>query len=305
MKKITLEEFRQKAFLTHNDKYDYTDVLLTCVHDKITIKCKEHGTFLQTPNNHLRGQGCPYCAGVNKSNTDKFIQKATMLHGDKYDYSKVIYTNAKTKVCIICQVHGEFWQTPNKHLSKRGCPKCKIDKIIKINSSTQQLVIKKFIEIHGNKYNYSNVIYLGNHLKICIVCPIHGEFWQTPGSHIQGCGCPNCQASKGEQTLKAIFDKYKLLYETQYNIPEIVNNYKIDFYLHEYRLLIEFHGIQHYKYIPFFHDGDYTFEVQKTRDDLVRDAAIRWKYNYLEFNYKQLKHMTKEQFEEMVINKIR
>ena len=89
----------------------------------------------------------------------------------------------------------------------------------------------------------------------------------------------------------------------QYNIPEIVANYEIDFYLPEYRLLIEFHGRQHYEYIPFFHDGDYTFEDQKTRDEMVRDAAIRWKYNYIEFNYKHF-NLLKEQFGEFVITTI-
>lgn len=61
----------------------------------------------------------------NKKFTEKeFIIKAKMVQGDKYDYSKVIYKNIKTHICIICPEHGEFWQTPDMHLRGRGCPIC-------------------------------------------------------------------------------------------------------------------------------------------------------------------------------------
>jgi hypothetical protein len=56
--------------------------------------------------------------------TKEFIEKAGKVHGDKYDYSKVEYVNSVTKVCIVCPIHGEFWQTPNKHLGGKGCYFC-------------------------------------------------------------------------------------------------------------------------------------------------------------------------------------
>jgi hypothetical protein len=58
---------------------------------------------------------------MNKLTTKEFIEKARLKHGDKYDYSKAEYTNSKTKVCIICPEHGEFWQTPGDHLDGHGC----------------------------------------------------------------------------------------------------------------------------------------------------------------------------------------
>ena len=61
---------------------------------------------------------------MEKTKNEIFIEKAKKVHGDKYDYSKVEYVNAKTKVCIICPKHGEFWQTPNTHLSGKGCIHC-------------------------------------------------------------------------------------------------------------------------------------------------------------------------------------
>ena len=57
--------------------------------------------------------------------TQEFIERANKVHNRKYDYSKVEYIKSSEKVCIICPIHGEFWQTPNKHLNKRGCPECR------------------------------------------------------------------------------------------------------------------------------------------------------------------------------------
>jgi very-short-patch-repair endonuclease len=62
---------------------------------------------------------------LKKSTLQEFIEKARKVHGNKYDYSKVEYKNTRTKVCIICPEHGEFWQRPDHHLNlKHGCPKC-------------------------------------------------------------------------------------------------------------------------------------------------------------------------------------
>ena len=50
------------------------------------------------------------------TNFRKFLIKAREVHGDKYDYSKVVYVNCQTKVEIVCPIHGSFWQSPNSHL---------------------------------------------------------------------------------------------------------------------------------------------------------------------------------------------
>lgn len=58
-----------------------------------------------------------------RKTTKEFIEEAKMVHGNKYDYSKVVYVNNNTKVEIICPEHGSFFQRPNDHLKKNGCPK--------------------------------------------------------------------------------------------------------------------------------------------------------------------------------------
>ena len=307
----TTQKFVEKAITIHGDKYCYSSVSYFSAHEKVSIICKIHGIFLQRPNDHLNGSGCPKCKNIisskcHKSSLEQFIEKSKLIHGGKYDYNNFIYKDSQTKGIIKCKIndHGNYWMTPNNHLRNHGCPKCKAEKSSLILCSTVEKFIEKARVIHGDKYDYSKFTYINNFTKSTITCLIHGEFKQSPNSHLSHNGCPKCNSPIGELILEEIFKKHKIKNKPQYNIPEIVANYKVDFYLPEYRCLVEFHGIQHYEYIPFFHDGDYTFEDQKTRDELVRDAAIRWKYNYLEFNYKQLKYLSKDQFEALVIEKI-
>ena len=116
---------------------------------------------------------------------EKFIEKAKAIHGDRYDYSKVEYSNNRTKVCIICPVHGEFWQTPHTHLQGCGCPACYGTK-----KRTKEEFVEEARKIHGDRYDYSRVEYINNKTPVCIICPEHGEFWQKPENHLvakQGC----------------------------------------------------------------------------------------------------------------------
>lgn len=196
-KKLTLKDFVDKARKVHGDKYDYSSLIYVNNSTKINIVCRKHGFFTQLPSSHLMGNGCPKCAneerGKNKSSSkDNFIQKAKKVHNNKYDYSKVNYVNNQTKVCIVCPEHGEFWQRPNNHLNGQGCPICsKLNKKNKNKSNTTDF-IEKSKKIHGDKYKYSKVNYINSKTKVCIICPEHGEFWQTPNSHLQGQGCPKC-----------------------------------------------------------------------------------------------------------------
>lgn len=135
--------------------------------------------------------------------TKEFIEKGTQLHNDKYDYSKVEYINSRTKVKIICPVHGEFEQLPSSHLQGNGCPKCarewtdahKENHCISARQSrgmTTEEWIERAKQVHGDKYDYSLTTYVNQRTKVKIICPIHGEFEQNADSHIRGIGCRLC-----------------------------------------------------------------------------------------------------------------
>ena len=124
--------------------------------------------------------------------TGEFIQRAKAIHGDKYDYSKVEYVNAKTKVCLVCPKHGEFWQRPDIHLQGKGCTKCGRERIGIASSKSKDQFLQEARKVHGDKYDYSKVDYVNYQTKVTIICPLHGEFTQTPTNHLQGNGCPKC-----------------------------------------------------------------------------------------------------------------
>ena len=127
-----------------------------------------------------------------KITTEEFIEKAIKVHGNLYDYSKTIYDGRKTKLIITCNVHGDFEQTPNTHLKGGGCQKCKNDKIRNSISKNLEYFIEKSKSIHGDKYDYSKAIYESSRKELIIICPIHGEFLQSPTNHYSSYGCPIC-----------------------------------------------------------------------------------------------------------------
>lgn len=124
-RRSNLDEFVRKALLKHDGRYTYGKVLYKQSRIKVEITCPEHGGFMQTPYDHLKGSGCPICYQTrNRGNTKDFIEKAKRVHGDLYDYSKVSYTLNHVKVTIGCKIHGDFEQQPATHLNGHGCRKC-------------------------------------------------------------------------------------------------------------------------------------------------------------------------------------
>lgn len=191
LKNINNEKFISKSTVIHNGKYDYSKVEYIDNRTKVKIICTKHGEFEQTPNNHLSGSKCRTCKYENISiNSRKssviFIQDSIKKHGSKYDYSLVNYINNKTKVKIICKVHGIFEQKPDAHLFGQGCIKCSGKE--KIN---REEFIKRSINKHGNKYDYSLVEYVDK--KVKIICRLHGTFEQNPKGHLKGIGCWKCK----------------------------------------------------------------------------------------------------------------
>ena len=135
-----------------------------------------------------------------RKTTEQFISEAIKVHGDKYDYSKVEYKACDANVLIICPKHGEFLQTPSSHLSGRGCNHCGREQTIKSVTYDTKSFIEKAIKKHGEKFDYSKVEYVDYNTKVCIICPIHGEFWQKPTLHLTRSGCFHCNTSKVRRT---------------------------------------------------------------------------------------------------------
>lgn len=133
----------------------------------------------------------------------EFKEKGKQLHNNKYDYSNVVYVNSRTKVKIICPKHGEFEQLPSSHLQGNGCPECAREwtdehkenhakSSRKFRGMTTEEWIERARQVHGDKYDYSQTVYVNQRTNVKIICPIHGLFEQKADSHIRGCGCRLC-----------------------------------------------------------------------------------------------------------------
>jgi very-short-patch-repair endonuclease len=224
------EEFIEKARLKHGDKYDYSKVVYDGVHNTVIFICDEHGDFKQTPRNHLRSGGCKTCCNSErKSNTEEFIEKAKLKHGENtYGYSKVKYEGNSISVIISCPTHGDFKQRPSDHLHGKGCRKCAT--IINSNKrrSSNENFIEKAIQKHGiNNYGYSKIIYLNNHTDVTITCHLHGDFKQLPLNHLKGRGCYECGHIRTTDSQKGntieFIEKAKLKHgENTYDYSKVV-----------------------------------------------------------------------------------
>ena len=152
----------------------------------------------------------------------EFIERTKEVHGNKYNYSKTEYVNSQVKVCIICPDHGEFWQKPNDHLNGQGCPKCKIDKLRSCFSMGIENFIEKSKKIHSDKYDYSKVKYVNNRIKVCIICPEHGEFWQTPDGHLNHKGCPKCHNKNKKYTTEEFIERAQKIHSNKYDYSKTI-----------------------------------------------------------------------------------
>ncbi|MDY0270444.1 DUF7487 domain-containing protein [Trichloromonas sp.] len=194
----------------HNNFYKYDKINYINNKTKVIITCPIHGDFEQCPSSHLKGYGCRKCANDKKRlNKDDVLVRLNSIHNNKYKYTDLIFNKNSDKIKIICPVHGEFKQILSDHLSGRGCPVC---------GGTKPKDIDEFIKnsnhIHDHKYNYTKFNYFNNKTKSIIICPIHGEFKQSPNMHLKGFGCPECKTRKSN-TIEYI-EKAKIVHNNYY-----------------------------------------------------------------------------------------
>ena len=269
--------FIEDSTKIHEGKYNYTMVEYVNSKTKVDIQCEECGLiFSQIPGDHVRGIGCPNCAGNKKMTTSEFILKAVRIHGDKYEYNKTIYTKTAGKIIVTCRIHGDFYSTPNMMLDGCGCPKCGLISNSESKKYDTKMFIAKAEAVHRGLYDYSLVNYVESHSKVKILCKKHNTiFEQTPGNHLSGVGCPICNLSKGELKILNYLEKNKIKYEPQYKFRDCRDKYQLpfDFMVENegVKKCIEFQGGQHYHPVNRF-GGNKAFE------SLVKRDAIKKKY---------------------------
>lgn len=282
--------FVQKSLTLFKSKLnDQFELIEFIDHTNVTVKCKKCGNIRQTTADNILRYGCKQCSmkSILKTQTktlEEFIQQAQLIHEDKYDYSKVNYVNTKTKVCIICPEHGEFWQKPAKHLKGQGCPKC-----IGRHQTFEQF-LQKARNTHGDYYDYSQSNYINMTTPIKVICPKHGDFEIIPNVHInQKCGCHQCHESSGEKLVNSILTFLNIPFTREVSILNPYNsnhNFRVDFYINynNQNYIIEYNGLQHYKSVKIM-KGDLGLQIRQERDEHLRKYCKENNINLLEIKY--------------------
>ena len=224
----TIQAFNKYSKLISPD-LEYSKAIILSPTTKITIICPIHGYFEQTPFNHTKnGASCPHCYkdSTKKTQAD-FIKESKEIHGDKYNYSKAVYTGIDNLITIICPIHGEFEITPYAHINRKSqCKHC-----AKISgASRRKLPLKEFIKrsniVHNNKFDYSKVVYKNTSTKVKIICPEHGEFEQIPADHMRSIGCKECAVERTSLALRdsqeEFIEKANLVHNNRYTYTNTV-----------------------------------------------------------------------------------
>ena len=220
-KKLTQQEFVQKAQAVHGNAYDFSISEYINSLTEVGFICPIHGVVKKRPAEILRGKGCPLCGRkkgheTRRWTTEQFIEEARKIYGDHYGYSKVVYKDANSPVIITCPVHGDFPQRPYVHLHGHGCAKCSN------GTMSEQEFIKKARAKYGNRFDYSLVKITGNQTKVKIICPIHGIIEQTPYNHLKfKNGCYKCVGING-YTTEDFIRKSKEMFGDRYDYSQTV-----------------------------------------------------------------------------------
>jgi hypothetical protein len=247
------------------NKYDFSSAVYTTALKPITgIICSTHGAFQQYAAQLRKGgSGCPSCGEEKRIQSrrmdpEEFTLKAASAHSGKYDYSKTLYVNMTTKIDVLCPHHGEFKISPLKHLYEtQGCPTCgassrgkrlnvsdsarkSADSKIKIHSEKFALSAER---VHGDAYDYGQVVYTGAQSKVDIVCHKHGVFSQTPEHHLKrGHGCPQCGhiLSKQESRIASYLANLTKVVQRD---RTIIKPKELDIYLPDHSIALEYCGM--------------------------------------------------------------
>jgi len=258
-RRFDTQTFIEKSKLIHGDKYDYS--LVNYINNSTKVIIKLNGKkYEQSPQKHLIGK-CPEKTN-RRLDTQTFIEKSKLIHGDKYDYSMSEYKRIDEKIKIV--YNNEVYEmTPYEHIKGYRPEKCHV--------KTTEDFIRKSKLIHGDKYDYSKVNYINPDTKVIILFN-NKEFLQTPELHLRGNNpIGTILYSKGEERIKSILNKYSICFEKEFFFEEckFLKKLPFDFYLKEYNLLIEFDGEQHFYPIEYF--GGIDNYNKTVRNDMIKN----------------------------------
>lgn len=237
----------------------------------ILHKCLSDGyEWYAQPNNILFGTGCPKCANNIKITNKEYVQKVLLVNNNIDVIEQ--YIDAKTPILHRCKFHNIEWKAfPESILRGCGCMECKKEKIGEKNRKTHEQYIN---EVKGVNHNIEVLgKYINSTTPILHKCLLDGYEWETiPSIILQGCGCPQCNESKGEKQIRKWLDKHNITYETQKKFVDCcdIRPLPFDFYLTKHNIVIEYDGKQHNEPVEHF-GGQEAYERTVKHDNIKNE----------------------------------
>lgn len=202
-------EFIRRATDKFGDRFDYSGVMYSAAKGLVSIKCPEHGVFLQSPQDHLRSKhGCPSCGERGKrtkrshspakshTSPENYLSRLSLPDGYRIDMSRYVGITQGV-VGVFCPIHGLTWEPPRSILIRSyPCAQCGRRKAHPRTKSFEDFV-REARSIYGDRYEYQGSEYLDRKSTLGINCRAHGVFFKTAQKHLSGQGCPVCKHVEG------------------------------------------------------------------------------------------------------------
>lgn len=298
-KSYTNDKFLKDVNIIKGDWYEPITEAHGVEKQKVIILCKTCGNlFSTTPRNFLKSKSCPYCK-PRKLTEENFIKRIDDIYHGSLKYIKG-FKNVRSKVVMKCECGAEIIKSAEHFLLGVQCPYCST---ASNKPLTQNDFIQRAKEIHGDKYDYSLVEYNGLYNNVKIKCNICNRvFYQKPLYHIYySSGC-SCRSSKGEEKIAALLDQYKINYIRQHKFKDLKTGerlsscLKLDFYLPDKNLVIEFNGAQHYEAVDIW-GGEEDFKLRQKYDQMKKDYCKKNGISFVEIPYWNF-----EKMEEIIVH---
>ncbi len=314
---ISQLEVLRRFRAAHGKRYNYNKVKYVSNNVDVTIICKVHGPFTQRPQVHWSGRNCNKCsyverpAAISKASRSRksrktFVDQARQVHDGYYTYGKVLdeYVQDSTHIVVTCPAHGNFTVQVSRHLSGSRCAKCAASDRKGLRLTTKQF-IEKAKQVHGGRFRYPRTSYVVYDEPVIITCPQHGDFRQTPSTHLSGYGCRQCtqigysRKSVDWITQEAKSRRMKNVQHAEAGGEFVIpgTRYRVDGYHAPTKTVFEFYGDNWHgnleKYRP--HDRPHPFSTLTAKQlytrTMKREAELRelgyrvistWESDYME-----------------------
>lgn len=222
--KMTTDDFVKKSKFVHGDTYDYSKSFYIDNNNKVCITCSIHGDFYQLPSNHYsksNKNGCPKCSKKGRLTNKEFKTFCSTVHNNKYDYSKTNLVNNRTKIKILCPIHGEFLQLPKHHKNGFGCFRCNIDTLIKKKISKSETEFLNYLNITKRNVWVDNFVVDGIDSLHKTIYEFLGDYWHCNPKLFDGNKIHPFYQKPNKEVLEYTFLRFEVLKRLGYEVKYI------------------------------------------------------------------------------------